>query len=409
MASVDAFNIIKNIAPEMAAEIRKVLNDPTYKNQLAQYRTKLGSLITTIQARNKNQSVIDQKYINYLNEVSGIARSNKIDISAWNVLQRTHRSNQNEMRLLLGKLYTLEHEIMSFLTNHMADTANYAIYYTSDLESGSIGRIVIKAEQLYNFLDSTGWTVRYGNIQLTYDQIQKMIENIPVESTTVDFGQVAQRVIESAKKELSDYKKELETLEEIKAQEHLGITRWKRYNALRRNVGTQTQIDLLYTKYTSGVLSAAMTAQILATTNYKSGVSALKSVSTQSLGFNRGNMAEAVERLINDPNLDIDTAIAESINNLPWYYGGDVGSTQVKGLFQENAYVNFTSIHSIVELAQELMIMLSNPDIYSQQVDVALTNQIITELQKSGAEAKLDKFLAWYPKAKIEELLKQYF
>jgi len=72
------------------------------------------------------------------------------------------------MRLLLGKLYTLEHEIMSFLTNHMADTANYAIYYTSDLESGAIGRIVIKAEQLYNFLDSTGWTVRYGNIQLTY-------------------------------------------------------------------------------------------------------------------------------------------------------------------------------------------------------------------------------------------------
>jgi len=36
---------------------------------------------------------------------------------------------------------------------------------------------------------------------------------------------------------LADYKKELETLEEIKAQEHLGITRWKRYNALRRNVG----------------------------------------------------------------------------------------------------------------------------------------------------------------------------
>jgi len=38
-------------------------------------------------------------------------------------------------------------------------------------------------------------------------------------------------------------------------------------------------------------------------------------------------MAEAVERLIDNPNLDIDTAIAESINKLPWYYGGDVGST----------------------------------------------------------------------------------
>ena len=48
-----------------------------------------------------------------------------------------------------------------------------------------------------------------------------------------------------------------------------------------------------------------MTAQILATTHYKSGETALKSVSTQSLGFNRGNMAEAVERLIDNPNLKI--------------------------------------------------------------------------------------------------------
>jgi len=35
MAGVDAFNIIRDIAPEMAAEIQKVLNDPAYKNQLA--------------------------------------------------------------------------------------------------------------------------------------------------------------------------------------------------------------------------------------------------------------------------------------------------------------------------------------------------------------------------------------
>lgn len=406
MAGLDAFNIIKTISPEIATEIRKSLNNPAYVAQLQQYRDELGSLVKTIQLRSKNQQVVDQKYLNYLNEVSGIAQAAGVDVNAWSTIQRTRRNNQQELRLLLGKLFVLEHQIMSFLTNHMSDTVNYSIYYTSDFKTGEIARITMSAEQLYEFLDKTGWNVHKNNIRLSYDQIQKMIADIPLETETVDFSKVARAVIESAKTELASYQKELAELEDISAKEHLGKERWKRYNALRRNVGNATQADLLYTKYTSGVVSAAMMAEIQNTTHYTSAESALRSVSGQSLGVNRGHLAEAVERLIQNPDLDVSTAVAESLGNLPWYYGGDVNVTQVKGIFDKRAYVQLSSLSSIVELAAELMIMLTNPNVWAQQVEAVLTNQILNQAASQGADANLDAFIEYFGKEKVKEILR---
>jgi len=50
-------------------------------------------LVKTITIRGQKQKLVDQKYINYLSEVSGIAAAAGVDISTWTTLHRTRRSN----------------------------------------------------------------------------------------------------------------------------------------------------------------------------------------------------------------------------------------------------------------------------------------------------------------------------
>ena len=113
---------------------------------------------------------------------------------------------------------------------------------------------------------------------MNYKELQQMMATITsVKTESIDFSEVARTAVELAKKQLAEYKEELSQLKDISAKEHLGEERWKRYSALLRNVGDNMQAELLYAKYTTGILSAATLADLSVLSKYKSAEKALKS------------------------------------------------------------------------------------------------------------------------------------
>lgn len=302
-------------------------------------------------------------------------------------------------------LYTLEHEIVDFLTKGKSKTNKYAIYYNVNYDTsikgcedvkGEFFRGVITPKQVKEFFNVT----EEGDIQLKRSSgiIEKLQEQFKEDNSgltkkyqTEDvWEKLTNAVLGNLMQYFRTWQQRLNDLGIRATEEHLGEKRWNEYQKLRELFGATSQ-----TKTSTINLMQVYKKYMLVWDEKYAGFN------MRRMAYNRGHLAEAFERYLvelknqplnfepNDEN--IRNYLNQSVDNLPWFAGGDVGSTQVKALFSsDRASVQISSATTLCELGVELANLLRQPNEWIAQAQAAQAK--IDEKLKSQAEQSQDRF-----------------
>lgn len=297
-------------------------------------------------------------------------------------------------------LYTLEHEIIDFLTSGLSATTTYAIYYDAShipgMEgdaSGEFFRGEISPEELKEFFNITeNGTIQLRRSKSLIDKLQKNFQSDNKGTTkkysTQDIWQkLTMAILGNLQQHLYDWMDKLKNLNQIAFKEHLGRKRYAPYVTLNQLFGFKN--FEMKEQYAASTLAQVYKKYMLTWNQDYAGFS------LRGLAYNRGHIAEAFERYLvhagsqslEPTDDDIIRYLNESVNDLPWFAGGDVGSTQVKALFGDIATVQIASANTICSLANELASLFLNPRGWEERA----RERINTKLQQ-GADKSEPQF-----------------
>lgn len=304
---------------------------------------------------------------------------------------------EQTFEMAIINLYSLEHEIVDFLTNGLSATTQYAIYYDASSIPGLQGdatgeffRGEISPQEIKQFFNVTS----SGEIQLRRSKalIDKLQQNFKEDNTGTTkkystegvWERLTLAILGNLQQQLYDWMEQLQVTNSIALKEHLGRKRYRTYDTLNKLFGFKNFDERI--KYASSTLAQVYKKYMLLWNQNYSGFN------MQSLAYSRGHIGEAFERYLvhagsqtlEPTDEDIITYLNESVNNLPWFAGGDVGHTQVKTLFGDNSQVQIASAYTICELANELANLFLNPKDWIQRAK----QRINTELQEGAANSE---------------------
>lgn len=355
-----ALDLIRDYKPELIKMMKAVLNDQESQMKLDLYEASLNGLISRIHASEARNMQLGQKYSKLLNEL--YLNTPEGNLNALRAMESSSSSLNAELQGIINELFQKEHEILDYLTQGLAATNSYAIYFST--ESGGsevVMRGEISAKDLYDSgkltIGMQGITLQHHNVvelfqtkgnaqQLTPEQIEK-------------YSQIAQSAISSMQDAFAQLKKELGELQGRKAHEHLGDVLWKKYQKLKRLVGNEYQIEGLYASYMYGNITSA---------DHRTGL--------RGAFMNRGHIYEALERYVQGDDRAPSELLGDSIGHDPWWTQGDVGTIQVKSLVgsQERyqSFVKVASMSSILQVASMLQTLLRSRRKQNQELDAKL-------------------------------------
>lgn len=396
--------MLTGFSDELLQTVIDRLQDSGLSDKLEQYEKRLAEAIAKVQqtiasAKSRGMSEEAQASFGNLFDAGGLMRS----YSSFSNDMLTEHS-QDAFQNAVIALYTLEHEIVDFLTNDKSKTDKYAIYYNVNYDTsiegcenikGEFFRGEISPEDIKEFFNVT----KNGIIQLKRSSgiIERLQKNFKEDNSGLTkkyqtMGDLWEKLTKAVLGNLMQYfrqwHQDLQNLGETASEDHLGKERWEEYQRLkklfgidnRRKVGSN-ELMQLYRKY-----------MLLWDEQYAG-------FSMRRMAYNRGHIAEAFERYLvelkKSQSLEPDDEsirryLNESVGNLPWFAGGDVGRTQVKALFSsDRASVQISSATTLCELGAELANLLRLPDGWIEKAKAK-----ITEKTNSQAKQSQDRFEA---------------
>ena len=393
--------------------IQHTIHDQRRTSKIKAYQQQLLSILAELQEIDAKDKQLSSKYNNYfaqLKSTTELANASSTLRALKTGVAQASINYQN----IIKKLFILEHEIMNYLTKGQSATSTYAIYYETDLSSGQMMRGEISAKELYE--DSDALTVSAGGISLSRSNVLKLFQNrgkVTSYSTSGVYEGLAAEAIArieqvvalldeefaAASKEIEEKKNEI--LDED-LRTHMGEKKWRQYQRLKTVNNSQSTLKAIYQRY---ILQYA----------HPNGPP------LRGLPVNRGHLVEAFERFLSEDfsggvtAADLSRLLTESMGNLAWFAGGDVGSTQVKSLFRglsNNKYsqdpsVKVASMESILALANELLQILTAESLWDNKVNEWIENKVQKQMIQNQVNAKATKEKDKYAKQVGEKLIKE--
>lgn len=402
---------------DLLEQVIKTLKDQT--DQIKKYKTLLTQRLIEAQSAMQRYQIIEklkQKQETMAKQVSkNQASINKLTQDMDNLNMLSHASDSlvasygqqvNEFQSQIAEetfqnailnLYTLEHEIIDFLTKNRTATTKYAIYYDAgDIPEmgqdakGEFFRGEISPEEVKEFFNVTdSGTIQLHKSKALITKLQNRTN--PDGTTTVQkystqdvWNKLTMAILGNLQQHLYKWMEDLEILDQAALKEHLGRKRYSSYDTLNKlfgykNFDTKEQ-------YAASTLTQVYKKYMLTWNENYAGFS------LRGLAYNRGHIAEAFERYVVQAGTqsleptddDIIQYLNASVGDLPWFAGGDVGSTQVKALFGDIASVQIASANTICALANELAHMFLDTRGWIEKA----RERINSKLQKGAKESE---------------------
>lgn len=390
---VDQNNIqfLKLIQPNILQTIIKNLYNPQFQKNLDKFGQQLQNYLSELS---------QLKFIFNQNQKQNLMfmRQTQASLSTISYNLQQQAQAQEKLNDLIKKIFLLEHQILDLLSEGQTATTSYRIYYN---EGTVIKEFNISAEELYK---NGGLTASPNGIKLYLSSIEKLIRNNHGTVETIDlqkWEQLAEIAINKLQNIFDYLRKEYYKVAKEYRKEHLGKERYDRFVRLR------TIFEKTHKNYEQDIknLKARLTVQVAKDSN---GNIVNNYVSLKGLMINRGHIGEAYARweesLAKSNEINLSSLLEESMGNLPWFAGGDVGSIQVKTFLNDKEIksnwtpqVQIANIASIVNLGNEIYILIISrrqllqeiPDISknilqekANDLDNKVTNAVLNEIDK---------------------------
>ena len=392
------FQFLGDLPDEIIDSIREKIIDPHAQNQIGRFRTALTKKAQELNALNRRTGFIRKKQAEYMDMLN-----NTLTMTGQYGNIIIEQNALAQQRKVIQELFYLIHNILDYLSSNKTATTEYAIYYNTDdqRETGTFIRREVSAKTLYG---ADVLTVTPGGIMLPRSALSKLfgklnklenqVGNFQVYSTSSEaYTRLAQEAINAITDLFHSMDSELGELSDTAKKEHLGEERWQRYLYYRKISNWGSEAQKLYNRY-------MMTSQY---------------GNLRKAPYSRGHIGEAFERYLQEGGTDWTQKFKASLGRLPWYAGGDIGTTQVKTLFtstaiNENQYtdpsVQVASMTSILALTNELLIFLNMRASGKNDIKKLIKQQIENDLIQENVEEKLQKVLDSNAERKILQLFK---
>ena len=404
------FEFLGALSDDIIELIKQRMLDPAAQNQIGRFRTALTQKANELRILNSQTHLIRGKQASYIDALN----SKMGDYSRYG--QVTIESNaEAQQKKIIKELFLLIHKILDYLSSGATATTEYAIYYNTDdqRESGTFIRRVVSSKTLY---ESDAFVVTEAGVMLPrnklkdlfgkLDTLEHQFGQFSVHSTSGAYSELAKQAIEAMADLFHEMDKEVEYLTDTMKREHLGQKKWEQYLYYRNMANWGSRAQATYNKYMLNSQYGEL----------------------RRAAYNRGHIGEAYERYLQTGGTDWAALFSESTGNLPWYAGGDVGSTQVKTLFTStatrkkgesdeeyakraartsNPSVQVASIESILGLTNELLILLNMRATGKNDMKARIKEQITKDFKEEQIEHKAQRVADSFADRKILELLKE--
>ena len=383
-------DILTSFKPKLIDAISEKFKSPAAVAQLNKFQAELNDIIARIHACEVTNQTIAQNYSNLMNQLySGASQQS---LSALNMIATKETELDIQTQNLINLLFQKEHEILDYLTDGMATTVSYTIYYSDDLGNGEeVMRGTIDSKELYN---SNALTITNQRIGLTRSKAAELFQTkgstarLNSEQTQT-YAKLVQTAITNMEDAFKQLQKELKNIKRKAQKEHLGEQLYKRYQRLQRLVGSDKKIEGLYGSY--------LLNTNLQMTNRRN--------SLWGAEYNRGHIYEALERFIQGSTENLTELLGESIGNDPWWTQGDVGSIQVKAMigqyynfstksFQDTS-VQIASLQSIFEVAAFLQQILKERNLAMEQLPEQVRKKIEANDTGGPTNGSIENLIAY--------------
>lgn len=392
------FQFLGDLPDEIIDAIREKMVDPHAQNQIGRFRTALTKKAQELIALNRRTSFIRQKQAEYLDMLN-----NTLTMTGQYGNITIEQNALAQQRKVIQELFHLIHTILDYLSSNQTATTEYAIYYNTDdqRETGTFIRREVSAKTLYGadvltvtpagvMLPRSSLAKLFGKL----DKLENQVGDFQVFSTNSEaYSRLAQEAINAMADLFHAMDNELEGLSESAKKEHLGKEKWQQYLYYRNIANWGSEAQRLYNRY-------------MMTDKYGS---------LRKAAYNRGHIGEAFERYLQEGGTDWTQKFKASLGRLPWYAGGDVGSTQVKTLFTSTSVKNnqhtdpsvqVASMTSILALTNELLVLLNMRASGKNDIKKLIKQQIENDLQSEKVEEQLENVMYASAERKALQLFK---
>lgn len=395
------FELLGALEQSILETVKDTLLDPQKREKVRAYRKKLETKIHELRMIEERAKLIGDKQKAYLSTINTLLgpSSNYGTVTVEN-------DAKAQMKKKVTELFTLLHTILDFLSQGKTATTEYAIYYNTEAQAeagqGAFVRAQVKSKDLYAHPEV--FTVTPGGVYLQKSQLLKLfkaLENakkITYTNHSTDneaYRKIAEEAMKAMVEIFHSLDAELQQTYETVSKEHVGEEEWKKYQYLKSMATWESKANseamAVYRRYT-------MQGEAYG--------------SLRQASFNRGHIGEAYERYLQGGGTDYAQLFKDSQGNLPWFAGGDVGTTQVKTLFSDklgqrnnesdadfkkrqaynkNPAVRVASMDSILGLAVEILTLLYAQSVRDNDIKRSLKEKINNQFKEQQLDSKIKK------------------
>lgn len=402
------FDYLSKLSDTAFSAVIETLLDEKEQETIMKFKAELTDKMQQLIVLNEQTKIFTKQYNTYLRQTYRETQGSSF--RNYNKNSPIENAEKKQEQLLI-KIFLLIHRILDTLSKGTTKTTEYSIYYNTpeQVGSGEFFRRTFTTRELYQ---AGAFSINeYGGIVIKRSTILKLHETMKQnEKDYQDFlrnnqyttqargyQEIANAAIERMVARFHEMDNELSGIGVEATESHLGGKRWERYKFLRDIATWSGQASALYERYM---------------------LHNIKNVDMRKASYNRGHIVEAYERFlkanpkstIHQDSSQFKQYFEESLGNLPWYAGGDVGNTQVKSLFADSTKyneqsVNVASIKSIVGLINELLTLLNMSS--TGELQDRVKNLINDDLQRNDVEGQVIEVGKKVAAAKVLKELKK--
>lgn len=402
------FDYLSKLSDTAFSAVIETLLDEKEQETIMKFKAELTDKMQQLIVLNEQTKIFAKQYNTYLRQT--YRETQGTSFRNYNKNSPIENAKKKQEQLLI-KIFLLIHRILDTLSKGTTKTTEYSIYYNTpeQVGSGEFFRRTFTTRELYQ---AGAFSINeYGGIVIKRSTILKLHETMKQnEKDYQDFlrnnqyttqargyQEIANAAIERMVARFHEMDNELSGIGVEATESHLGGKRWERYKFLRDIATWSGQASALYERYM---------------------LHNVKNVDMRKASYNRGHIVEAYERFlkanpkstIHQDSSQFKQYFEESLGNLPWYAGGDVGNTQVKSLFADSTKyneqsVNVASIKSIVGLINELLTLLNMSS--TGELQDRVKNLINDDLQRNDVEGQVIEVGKKVAAAKVLKELKK--
>lgn len=415
--------LVKQLNKNVARELQASLNSVYKINELKPYAGQLNALCNQlVQVMNgvsmtRTNTELLRSLVTSNNNSSSVA------------LHLSNNQTQDEFLInTLIQIMDLEHKILSILTNGMTDTTEYQIYYSIKDAEGNIKMYSTTIPYSELMSKATFQMAINSDAQFTSLQLQRadIINNFKQYSQEVSDKDL-KTIADIAEKIIATMEAQLQYLDEIAHKQRLGskqFKRWRELSALLRDDFALANTNSVAAFRTKSRFTKIDDSALLNLQNYYINfgnqmrrIAKLKNNRptkeeyTIAASLNRGHMLETLYRMITNPDMDIYEALKQSVGNDIWWAKGDVSytdasgnqrSAQVKAMIGDVTSVNFASLTSILQLAQQLQTILNSLDNQnSLNAIVIALDKAVDQMPEERSNTQLQKSVEYIAQNQI--------